>query len=109
MIKYCTQKYFFTKQAKWYFRIVNVFIFKIKRLGVGVLVLPTDLTALPIKEFVDHERLTPEMVRDQTNLTNCTSFIKFINRYKSENSLAISKVRLSRRRILFLRLLTTQK
>lgn len=75
----------------------------------GVLVYPIGLNVMPIKEFVDHERLTPEMVRDQTNLTNCTSFIKFINCYKSENSLAISKVRLSRRRILFLRLLTTQK
>ncbi len=52
----------------------------------GLVVYPENMNIRQLKDFVDKERLTPEVLKGVTELHTCCSFVEFANRYKTENS-----------------------
>lgn len=52
----------------------------------GLVIAPQGMSVKHVKDFVDKERIAPEILKGTTALHTCDSFIEFANRYKSDNS-----------------------
>lgn len=52
----------------------------------GLIIAPDGMRVLHAKDFIDCERMKPEVLKGSTTLHNCKSFIEFVNRYKTDNS-----------------------